>query len=766
MIAVSSLASSSLRAQPPAWYGIDDVVRVLGKSERSARSALAGVRPSQVRIDPGWRGTGRPPLQYHYTALPQLWADWRSRAAASDLAPDSRLPSTDSRLPSPDPQSPVAIRAAAPTTPAASDVALAQLRLAAVNEFWARVKSGLSREDACAETCRDWARTPRTLAVSRRERIGRWQRDHEQSVSIGRFSPRTLRSWISAFAAGGISALVPRRKGRVGRPRADIPDELLAFVLGMSVSTARADIAKAVHYARDHWPVDSWPSVSIRTWERVIRSVDPAKRLKLLGKGGTRAFVNGALPDIEREWWQLQFDELWEIDDIQVDFYCHADSDPTQLLRPYLYGIRRISTRQWVACVVSEAPITHAQVSAMLGFAFATQGMPSHLTFERGTVALSPALAELLDGLGIQHHQASMDGGKPVWSGAPAPDANKGHSQSKAVFEANVRRLHGILWDQVGQVGPDERVTAPQHMEKLKALSIARIREKLPPLLPVMSEARALIWSAMLADNAMPHTGLQRVWDAEARAWRHQSPDERALQLKDHPVRRMDPALIPAFVALGRTVPVTRNGVQVGRDHHGRACWFGRDDRQLLDLAGTSVTIYMEEGNPEVAYVQELGRVVCRYERAAPFADRGAEFNNKHGVARKWRNKFEQVMASALATEGAIVQQTIALPDPAAATRPVTTTSHDGIARRVAAIRQAAAILKEADALADARFDLDTPLPSEAAPSRGNRTTEPSIGSSDDQDTGPRRRGRAAPEGRSSLRAMASRHAAIAGSQI
>ncbi|MDD5705093.1 MAG: hypothetical protein PHR35_04150 [Kiritimatiellae bacterium] len=759
MIAASSLARAEIAAPAPAaWYGIDDVVAILNKSERSARAALAGVRSSQVRLDPSYAGNGRPPLQYHYTSLPQLWAHWRTLSAAADL------PAPEADEPAPDPQAPAAIRAACPSTPDAADVALAQLRLSAVNEYWARVKSGLSRDDAAGETCRDWARTPRTRSVATRERIGRWQRGRASEIRLAGFSPRTLRAWVAAFAAEGVGALVPRRKGRTGRPRVEIPAELLTFVCGMSVSTARADIAKAVQYARDHWPSDTWPSISIRTWERAVRGVDPGKRFKLLGQGGARAFANGALPDIERDWDQLKYDELWEVDDVQIDFYCHSAVDPTQLLRPYIYGIRRISTRQWVACVVSEVPIAHSQVASMLGFAFAMQGMPEHLTFERGIVALSAPLAELLDGLGIRHHQASMDGGKPVWSGAPAADINKGHSQSKAVFEANVRRFHGILWDQVGQVGADERDTAPQYMERLKALSVTRLREKLPPLLPVMNEARAFIWSAMQRDNSMPHTGLQKIWDAAANSWRHQSPDERALQIRDQGVRKMSPTLIPAFAALGRTVPVTRNGVQIGRDRHGRACWYGRDDRELLDMAGTSVTVYMEEGNPDVAYIQQLGRVVCRYDREAPFAERDAEFDTKHGVAKQWRNQFERLMAGALATEGAIVEQTISLADPAAATRPASVVSHDGIARRVAAIREAAAILKEADKLADARFDLANPLPGEttAAQESADATGPLPIGHHDRR-CDPRRAPARAASGRSSLRAMAARHAAVAG---
>ena len=664
------------------WFPIESCAEIMEVSVRTVRTRLAGVRPSLLRTEPNPHGTGRPHVLIHFAAFPQLTAYREMQREHDEL--DAR-------------------RAAEPESTgdgiSPDDMARAILRVTAVKEYLARRKL-MSAADALAATCADWARNPRTRDVEITERIGAHRRKHACTVDIAPFQPGALRAWAATYAQDrSPAAQAPRRKGHTGRPRVEIPDDLVRFVLAMSASGPRATVSGAVRFtcdqvksaillARPHWTGD-WPECSYQTWRRRIRELDPAKVAEALGKRGTAAFANTQSPDVERDWDSLTYNELWEIDDVQLDWYRHSAVDPTNLLRPYIYGIRRVSTRQWVAFVESEAPITHAQVCALLAYAFIQPqgGLPDHITFERGTVSLSDNLRSLLDSLEVRYHQNRMDGGR-TWSGA-VPDASAGHARSKAVFEANVRRLHNIMWNQTGQVGTEERNTKPQNLDAVKAESIRRVRDKLPTILPLAHESRAYIRRCMELDNNTPHTGLKRIWDDKAGDWRHQTPNERAIELGEHHIRRMDERLIPAFLGHGQRVQVTPNGIQIGQDFHGRRRWYGRCDSDLDARRGSFVTAYVHADFPELCFVAQLGRCVQQYEREAPTGRR--QYAQKVAVDQVRRNQFEQLMSDAAALEGSfILQSTQTLTDPTP-DRPAVVVSEPGIMARIDAVQRAAA---------------------------------------------------------------------------
>lgn len=669
------------------WFPIESIIEICGKSERWCRNLLKPphILASQMRIEPNPNGTGRPHIIYHYTVLPELIA-WYEMQRAEDEA--DAQPTDGGEPIAPD------------------DLVRARLKVTAVKEYFARCRS-MKAEDALKSTVADWRRSPRGEEVRIREQLkGGHVRWMTETVTIGAFAVGTLRSWAAIYKKDRrIVAQVPRRKGKCGRRRTEIPDDVLEMVLAFSASTARANIARAVEKVRAIMPPERFPEgVSMRTWERRMEEIDPARKLAILGREGNAAFEAKCSPNVERDWNTLRYNELWEIDDLNLDFYAHSAVDPTNLVRPWIYGIRRVSTRQWVAYVQSEVEITHAQVKALLGFAFASEqgGLPERITFERGKVAMSDGLKSLLDDLGVGYGEASVFGG-PTWSSA-IPDDNQGNPRAKAVFEANNRRLHNIMWDMAGQVGPEERHTAPGNMEAIKRDSVRRLKAKMPTLLPMAHEASSFVWRCMERDNNSLHTGLPMVWDDAAGKMRHMTPNERAAQLVDEEARRMEPSLLPAFYGDGRRVEVAKNGIQIGRDKKDDSpIWYGRFDEELERYVGRKVTCYVHEDFPELCHVAELGRCLERYHKEAP---RGHEqFGQKRHIDKRVRNKFEKLMADTAGREGVfIVEQSRILGNPTPERR-MRIEAAPAVAERIDAIQRAAAERTQRDQAITDRFD-------------------------------------------------------------
>lgn len=617
------------------WFPIESVAEILGLSVRAVYDRLIGVRPSLVREEPNPAGVGRPHKLYHYTALPELYAHHQVQ---------SELDTIDDSAESADPIHP-------------DDLAVARLRVTAVKEYLGRCRQGLSREQAAEDTAAAWSRRPRSISVEVVEQLpGGHQRKHRKIVTVGPFAARTVREWSSLYIRDGKNMLsqAPSRKGKVGRRRAEISGDLLTFIQGLCANYERESVQRAVELARQHWTETPFPEISIRTWQRRLAELPNKSAMESLGRRGVAHFRNNHSPDIERDWSALPYNGLYEIDDVRLDFYGHSGIDPTQLVRPYVYAVMRVATRQFVSFVVSEVPITAAQVNALVGWTFASAqgGIPDQMSFERGTVARSPELTLLLDQIGVCWHDATVDGGR-TWSGS-IPDAPVGHSRSKAVCESNWRRLHNIMWRQVAQVGAEERHTAPANLEPLKAESVRRLKAGERTLLPQAHQWRAFIASAFETHNTMPHEGLPKIFDEKTGGYRHASPNERAAQLKDESVNILSPELIPAFSFSGRIVPVTKNGIQIGRDARtGRPRWYGRFDQDLQALAGRKVLAYAHDDMPEFAYVVELRRTIARYELEAPTGSE--QFEHKRRTEKRLRNQFEELTAKTMAMEGQFV---------------------------------------------------------------------------------------------------------------
>jgi hypothetical protein len=689
------------------WYTFEAARDAMRVSTRTARERLATVAPDLMRED--YTGVGRPRKLYYWTACPELVADHQAGATTEATA------ATPVEAGTPEQAAPIA----------GDDLAIAQLRLQAVHEYEDRCRM-LPHSLAAMETARCWALHPRTLHVSSTERLpGNYRRTAGDAIGLGRFSPRTLRKWSASLFKGksrlpdhqALIALAPRRKGHCGRERVEIADDLLAFVCALASATPRADVAKAVAEARNHWPAERWPAVSLATWERRVREYDPQRVGPDLNHSISRFRLRHS-PDIEVAWDQLPLNGQWQIDDVTEDWYAHA-ADVQRTMRPYAYAIIRTRTRQWVALVTSETPIVQEQVRTLVGVAMASPhgGIPGEIKFERGTVACDDYLQRLLESIGVRVRRTSMDGGRV--DPAALPDTAKGHFQGKAIIEANFRLHHNAQWMMHGQVGAEERHTGPARLDALRSLSEARAAQGLRTILPGPTQWPGIIRAAMVAHNQRAHGGLPEMLCPDGTR-RHMTPDEISDELRrtsPDPIRVMDERMLPMFYAHEETAPVTRNGVRI---HN---LTYGRFDEALREFE--RVTVYASADVPDVAYVRELGRCIRRYDPAAPGDT--SQIQDKRRVERHLRNKRDEAIQRALAGDGkSLIEAVFVLPGQAAAETPTVSVANADAVQIADRMQAARAAEHQRDDRVRRRFDRPAAqVPSTAANSsrlRGRRS--------------------------------------------
>lgn len=613
------------------WYDLAAICAALSLSERAARSRLEKAPAALVRQDDQQTRRGRPRMLYHYSALPELAAAHKAgRLVAKRDPAETSLP---------------ARKQPAADAPAADDLALAEMRLRAVLEYEEMAAASIreqasSREQAAIDVAAAWRRRPKSRTVKVAERLpGGHTRTRSETVTVGKFAPKTLRRWAAIYrnarALGNdavLLALCPARKGRVGRARLDIPEADLEFVRALAASNARADVAKAVAYAQDKISPEA-RGASLATWRRRLSELDPRGGLRDLIHSRAR-FRARHTPDVEIDWNRIAYNARWELDDVQKDWYGYS-TEADRLIRPYGYAIIRVRTRQWVAFAASETKPTSENVRELLGFAMCNPfgGIPDVIKFERGTVACSPDLEALLDMLGVRVSRTSMDGGASL-PGSVA-DVASGHFQGKGIVERQFRTAHGHEWLERNQVGTDERSTAPARMERIKALAKREAAEGRFLMARQPEEWFPVFQRTMDAHNNRPHSALPLIVDPETGKNRHMTPNEQAAALQDTPIRLMDERLLPRFVSKGEVVPVTRNGIRLNnRD-------YGRFDEQLQQHK--AVTVFASRDFPAVAYVNELGRCLTSYEKAAP--GDWSQFERKRAAEKRFRNQAEALHA-------------------------------------------------------------------------------------------------------------------------
>jgi hypothetical protein len=672
------------------WYGFEDFARIADLPERTLRRVVAGLQPGQVRTDAS--GVGRPRKLYHYSAHPALAAHWQARKAGGD--PDAMA-------------RPQAKQALAP-----DDLTLAMLRLEAV-QFYEQLSRVMAKEDAAVAVVRDFSRRPREKACIVEDRLpGNHRRERRKLLSLSRFSTSSLRGWKRAWDEGGhkIESLAPQRKGRSGRTSVwetgAIARDTQLFVLHLS-QTTRGDIPAALEIARQHVP--DLPRISLATWRRRMRELDPRECGRDLFHSVQR-FRSNQSPDVEVAWDKLSYNERWEIDDRQLDWYVHGQ-DPKRILRPYAYSIIRCSTRQCVAFVTSECPITQEQVRTLVGVAMASPagGVPGRIHFENGTVACDDELEWVLTQLGVEVGKISMDAGRV--NALALPDVAKGHPQGHGLIERAHRRYHQLEAFQPGQVGGEERHSAPARTERLKKYAAECIARGETPVLPTAAEWHAIERQYMERSNNAPHSALPEIV-LEDGSVRHMSPNERARSMQAEEVRVMPAEYLPLFYAKGERVPVTRNGIRLAKRT------FGRFDEELLTLE--HVTAYCSQEWPGAAYVAELGRMVEEYVEAAP--GDYSQLEEKRRIERSARNLHEEAVLAvqSILKEGAVlVDVTQVTEDPTPQRRRVAVSIPE-LDRRVGALKSALAdrTARAAELASRTSFSGDAAAPAARAPGR------------------------------------------------
>lgn len=190
----------------------------------------------------------------------------------------------------------------------------------------------------------------------------------------------------------------------------------------------------------------------------ILRKMGP-KALRRLGSQGHAAALKH-MPSMKRDYSKLRKCELYTLDDVKLDLIalCELTGKPVDVV---IYVLMEVASRSIVSFVLKpKNAIRQEDVDEMLAHGLQADGFgigvgyPTHIWFERGTIACSEAAQRVLEAGsegGIVIHRTSMDGGVS-WIGS-AKDKASGHSAGKAAIESFNRNLHRYLLHLPGQRG-------------------------------------------------------------------------------------------------------------------------------------------------------------------------------------------------------------------------------------------------------------------------------------------------------------------------
>lgn len=185
--------------------------------------------------------------------------------------------------------------------------------------------------------------------------------------------------------------------------------------------------------------------------ERTVRRHSGSRALKAAGNIG-RAEAMKHLPRVEMDYARLRRCELYTLDDARLDLVAIHDltGQPCEL---YAYILIEVASRSIVNLTLkTEKHVRGEDVDEVLAYGLSAPGYgigvgyPTHIKFERGSVACSEAAQRVLEegsGGRIVVHRTGMHGGIR-WVGAAA-DIASGNAAGKAVIESFIGRLHSRL---------------------------------------------------------------------------------------------------------------------------------------------------------------------------------------------------------------------------------------------------------------------------------------------------------------------------------
>ena len=190
----------------------------------------------------------------------------------------------------------------------------------------------------------------------------------------------------------------------------------------------------------------------------ILRRMGP-KALRRMGSQGHAAAIKH-MPSMKRDYSKLRKCELYTLDDVKLDLIalCELTGKPVDVT---IYVLMEVASRSIVSFVLKpKNALRQEDVDEMIAHGLQADGFgigigyPTHIWFERGTLACSEAAQRVLeagsDG-GIVIHRTSMDSGVS-WIGSAADKAS-GHSAGKAAIESFNRNLHRYLLHLPGQRG-------------------------------------------------------------------------------------------------------------------------------------------------------------------------------------------------------------------------------------------------------------------------------------------------------------------------
>ena len=182
----------------------------------------------------------------------------------------------------------------------------------------------------------------------------------------------------------------------------------------------------------------------------ILRKMGP-KALRRMGNIGHAAALKH-MPSMKRDYSKLRKCELYTLDDVRLDLVA-LDDLTGKVVDVTCYILMEVASRSIVSFVLKPKNAIRAEdVDEMLAHGLQADGFgigvdyPTHIWFERGTIACSEAAQRVLEAGsegGIIIHRTSMDGGVS-WIGSAADKAS-GHSAGKAAIESFNRNLHRHL---------------------------------------------------------------------------------------------------------------------------------------------------------------------------------------------------------------------------------------------------------------------------------------------------------------------------------
>jgi len=190
----------------------------------------------------------------------------------------------------------------------------------------------------------------------------------------------------------------------------------------------------------------------------ILRKMGP-KALRRMGNIGHASALKH-MPTMKRDYSKLRKCELYTLDDVKLDLVALCELTG-KVIDMTLYVLMEVASRSIVSFTLKPKNAIRAEdVDEMLAHGLQADGFgigvdyPTHIWFERGTIACSEAAQRVLEAGsegGIVIHRTSMDGGVS-WIGCAADKAS-GHSAGKAAIESFNRNLHRYLLHLPGQRG-------------------------------------------------------------------------------------------------------------------------------------------------------------------------------------------------------------------------------------------------------------------------------------------------------------------------